>query len=180
MKRLLKLIAHLYPSSWRGRYHAEFEALLEDSKPCLQDLCDVFLGALKMQLTTWTFTRITLATCLTGILAAVALSYAIPSHYISRTLILVNPPFDPTATKDGGADTNYALQSYIINQKLDRLGRDSLKRIIERLNLYPNERAKMPLDAVAAKMQKAISVCSRLKGETCQLSSSSSITPTRI
>jgi len=156
MKRLLKLLARLYPSSWHRRYGAEFEALLEDSTPRIQDLCDVFLGALKMQITTWNFTRITLAACLAGTLAAVALSFAIPSHYISHSLILVNPPVAPAAANDRGASTNSAIRSYLINLQPDVLNRDSLSRIIERLNLYPRERANMPLDAVVTKMQSNI------------------------
>jgi hypothetical protein len=158
MKPLLKLLARLYPSSWHRRYGAEFEALLEDSTPRIRDLCDVFLGALKMQMTTWNFTRITLAACLTGTLAAVALSFAIPQHYISHTLITVNPPGDALATPESIVSTKSAMPSYLINLMPDVLNHDSLSRIIERLNLYPRERANMPLDAVITKMQKNIYV----------------------
>ena len=159
MKRLLKLLARLYPSSWHRRYGAEFEALLEDSTPRIRDLYDVFIGALKMQMTTWSFTRITLAACLAGTLAAVALSFAITPHYISRSLIVsVNPPVDAAAAYNSGATTNNAMQSYLINLQPDVLNRDSLTRIIERLNLYPRERASMPLDAVVTKMQSNIYV----------------------
>jgi len=51
MKRAMKLLARLYPSSWRERYGAEFEALLEDTNPSAWDAIDVLWGALKMQLT---------------------------------------------------------------------------------------------------------------------------------
>ena len=156
MKRLLKLLARLYPSSWHRRYGAEFEALLEDSTPRIRDLYDVFLGALKMQMTTWNFTRITLAACLTGTLAAVALSFAITPRYISQSLIVVNPPVDPAATNDSGSIPNSAMRSYLINLQPDVLNRNSLSGIIKRLNLYPRERANMPLDDVVTKMQKNI------------------------
>jgi hypothetical protein len=33
MKRLVRLAARLYPTWWRRRYAAEFEALLEDVTP---------------------------------------------------------------------------------------------------------------------------------------------------
>ncbi len=158
MKRLLKLLARLYPSSWHRRYGAEFEALLEDSTPRIPDLYDVFLGALKMQMTTWNFTRITLAACLTGTLAAIAISFAIPPHYISQTLIIANSPLNAAATNDSGTGPNSAMRSYLINLMPDVLNHDSLSRIIERLNLYPRERANMPLDAVITKMQKNIYV----------------------
>jgi uncharacterized protein involved in exopolysaccharide biosynthesis len=158
MKRLLKLLARLYPSTWHRRYGAEFETLLEDSTPRIRDLYDVFLGALKMQMTTWNFTRITLATCLTGALAAIAISFAIPSRYISRTLIIASPPVNAAATNDSGAGTKSDMRGYLINLEPDVLNRDSLSRIIERLNLYPRERANMPLDAVVTKMQSNIYV----------------------
>jgi ABC-type transporter Mla subunit MlaD len=51
MKRAMKLLARLYPSSWRERYGAEFEALLEDANPSAWHAIDVLWGALKMQLT---------------------------------------------------------------------------------------------------------------------------------
>jgi hypothetical protein len=158
MKPLLKLLARLYPSNWHRRYGAEFEALLEDSTPRIRDLCDVFFGALKMQMTTWNFTRITLAACLIGTLVAVAISFAIPPHYISHTLIIVTPTGDDLAIPESLAGTKSALPSYLINLKPDVLNRDSLSRIIKRLNLYPRERANMPLDAVITKMQSNVYV----------------------
>ena len=32
MKRILKWLARLYPSAWRNRYGAEYEALLEQTQ----------------------------------------------------------------------------------------------------------------------------------------------------
>jgi hypothetical protein len=52
MKRTMRFLVWLYPSTWRKRYGAEFEALLEDATPSAQDAFDVFWGALKMQMTT--------------------------------------------------------------------------------------------------------------------------------
>jgi uncharacterized protein involved in exopolysaccharide biosynthesis len=109
-----------------------------------------------MQMTTWSFTKITLAACLTGTLAAVALSFAITPRYISQSLIVVNPPVDPAATNDSGSTTNSAMQSYLSNLQPDVLNRNSLSGIIKRLNLYPRERANMPVDAVVTKMQRNI------------------------
>ena len=51
MKRLLKLLARLYPSAWRNRYGAEYDALLEDTTPRTQDAFNVLWGATKMHLT---------------------------------------------------------------------------------------------------------------------------------
>jgi hypothetical protein len=33
MKRTMRFLARLYPSSWRKRYGAELDALLEDATP---------------------------------------------------------------------------------------------------------------------------------------------------
>jgi hypothetical protein len=41
MKRMLKLLARLYPAEWRRRYGAEYEALLEEKTPRVRDLFDV-------------------------------------------------------------------------------------------------------------------------------------------
>ena len=52
MNRLFRLAVRLYPSWWRQRYGAEFEALLEDVKPGWRELFDVITGAFTMQLKT--------------------------------------------------------------------------------------------------------------------------------
>ena len=96
MKRVLKWLARLYPSVWRNRYGAEFEALLDDRAPRLRDTFDVLLGALKMQMSTLSFVRITLASCLFGLLAALAISFAVPAKYVSQSLILVDMGADVT------------------------------------------------------------------------------------
>jgi hypothetical protein len=38
MKRILKMLARLYPLSWRGRYGVEYEALLDDATP-VREIC---------------------------------------------------------------------------------------------------------------------------------------------
>ena len=52
MKRTLKFLARLYPSSWRNRYSDEFEALLDDISPTFGDVCDVLGGVLQARMTT--------------------------------------------------------------------------------------------------------------------------------
>lgn len=47
MKPLPKLLVRLYPGKWRQRYGEEIEALMEDSKPGLRSLLDLFAGALR-------------------------------------------------------------------------------------------------------------------------------------
>ena len=90
MKRILKLLARLYPLSWRTRYGAEYEALLEEASPRPRDAFDVFWGAIKMQMTAQRFARIVLPCTLVGGIAAFAISFARPALYRSQTLILVD------------------------------------------------------------------------------------------
>jgi Gram-negative bacterial TonB protein C-terminal len=51
VRTLLRWAARLYPESWRERYGAEFDALLEDVSPSFGDVCDVLGGALRARLT---------------------------------------------------------------------------------------------------------------------------------
>jgi hypothetical protein len=58
MKSIVRILAMLYPASWRARYGAEFEALLDDVSPSSRQALDVFLGAMSMQITTWNFGKV--------------------------------------------------------------------------------------------------------------------------
>src|SRR5216684_9097784 len=60
-ERLIRFAGRLYPASWRRRYRVEFEALIEDASRDWRDVLDVLLGAMKMQLTTWTFGKMATA-----------------------------------------------------------------------------------------------------------------------
>jgi hypothetical protein len=52
MRTLIRWAARLYPATWRHRYGAEFDALLDDISPSLGDLCDVFGNVLRVRATT--------------------------------------------------------------------------------------------------------------------------------
>jgi uncharacterized protein involved in exopolysaccharide biosynthesis len=149
MKRTMRFLARLYPSSWRQRYGAEFEVLLEDAKPSVRDALDVFWGALKMQITTWSLGRITLACSFAGMLAAAAISFALPGHYVSQTVLFVTPADGPTSTNESG-------RRLVSNMAQDIFSREYLASVIQGHNLYPRERARMPLNNVVDKMKKNI------------------------
>ncbi len=149
MKRTLKLLARLYPPGWRKRYGAEFDALLEDAAPSTRDVFDILLGALKMQITTWSFGRITLAGSMAGILVAAALSFAVPVHYLSHVVVTVTPA-------EGSVPESAPVQ--IGNVERYAFSREALASIIQEHNLYPRERAHMPPDDVIDMMRKSISV----------------------
>ena len=136
MKRILKLLARLYPAQWRDRYGAEYEALLEEATPRVRDVFDISWGAFKMQITTWSFLRIVLVCMLGGAVAAVGLSFARPKLYKSRTLITVDTP-DPQS-----------IRTELAARAQDLLAQPFLASIIQSENLYPGERARMPLNDV--------------------------------
>jgi hypothetical protein len=147
MKRILKFLARLYPPAWRQRYGAEFDALLEDANPTARDAFDLLWGAFKMQITSWSFGRTTLAGSLAGILVAAAISLAVPVHYLSQSFVEVTPA-------EGSAPQS--ARHWMNNVAQDVFSRDSLGSIIQAHNLYPRERACMPLDAVIDKMRRNI------------------------
>ena len=49
MRTLIRWAARLYPATWRNRYAAEFDALLEDVSPSLGDLFDVLADVLRVR-----------------------------------------------------------------------------------------------------------------------------------
>lgn len=146
MKGILKFLARFYPSAWRRRYGDEYEALLEQTKPRAQDVFDVFWGAFKMQMKTWRILRIMIVCSLAGALAAVAISFTRPPLYRSRTLISV-APVDPQA-----------VGNEIVERTKDLWAQPFLSAVIQEENLYPSERAQMPLNDVVDLMKKNIDI----------------------
>jgi hypothetical protein len=61
MKRVMRFLVRFYPLSWRNRYGVGFDALIEDATLTVPETFDVFWGALKMQMTPWSFGRVTFA-----------------------------------------------------------------------------------------------------------------------
>jgi uncharacterized protein involved in exopolysaccharide biosynthesis len=151
MKRTIRFLAQLYPSIWRKRYGAEFDALLEDAKLSADDVFDIFWGALKMQMTTWSFGRITLACSVVGILLAAAVSFAVPVHYVSQGVLKVTPADGSTSTGESGRYLVSTLAGNIFS-------REYLASVIQEHNLYPRERARRPLDDVIDKMKRNITL----------------------
>jgi hypothetical protein len=146
MRRILKMLARLYPAAWRERYGAEYEALLDDATPRARDGFDVFWGAMKMRMTARSFVRILLVCSLVGMLGAVGLSFMAPKKYLSETLISVETPGPQ------------AIDKYLVGLMNDWLSPEVLTSIIERENLYPGERSRMPMSDVVDLMRKNIMV----------------------
>jgi hypothetical protein len=151
MKRTMRFLTRLYPSRWRKRYGAELEALLEDATPSARDAFDVFGAALKMQMTAWGFGRITLACTVAGTLMAAAISFAFPVHYASQTVLYVMPPAGSTLA-------GKSADRMVNNLEWNIFSRESLTSIILEHDLYPRERARMPLHDVIREMRRNIRV----------------------
>jgi uncharacterized protein (TIGR03435 family) len=170
MNRMLKLLARLYPSSWRNRYGVEFDALLEERAPRVTDLCDVFWGALRMHLPLPNLIRIVLPCGLAGSLMALGISFSTAPHYVSVTRMEVtsrlytgvcgNQRELPAALRgpsSGVCDEPVPAVDRMISDWIrPDLSRAFLASLIEEKNLYPRERTKMPLDRVINEMQASI------------------------
>lgn len=95
--------------------------------------------------------------CALGMLTAVFVSARIPDTYRSETLIMLVPPRVPesyvklTVTPERVEDRLSTVADEI-------LSRSSLERIILDMNLYPDLRRTLPMEAVVQRMRKDITI----------------------
>jgi hypothetical protein len=170
MRRIMKFLGRLYPSAWRNRYGAEFEALLEDHTPRVQDLFDVLSAALKMRVPLQSLLRIVIPCGLAGSLVALVISSSTPPRYVSETVMQVRSRLDSRICEDQ-SDLPMELRGPsqgvcdVPAQSVDKSVRDLIRpafdrnflaSLIEEKNLYSRERASLPLDQVVDKMQASI------------------------
>ena len=160
MKQVLQLLARLYPAEWRARYGAEYAALLEDREPHWRDVADVAWAAVKLWAASWSLIRVVLPCVIAGGLVAVAAAWVKPVQYTSGTLVVESIPVYADSAGDlkpvaGGESQTPQFPELARNAFADR---EAMTRIIEKYNLYPRERAKLPLDAVIETMRSAIRV----------------------
>jgi hypothetical protein len=147
MKRLIWLATRLYPSAWRERYGLEFEALLEDANSGGGDLWDVLRGALLMRITRINFVTITAAFALAGVLAAGVWSLLSPVRFVSTTVMRASGARVP-------AEPEAALR-LLFQAEQQALSRGSLSNLIQKVGLYPAERAKLPLEDIIQRMRQS-------------------------
>jgi hypothetical protein len=83
-------------------------------------------------------------------LAAAAISFAMPVHYLSKALLTVTPADESTREA-----ANDAMRRSIFN-------RDILASVLENHQLYARERSRMSLDEAVEKMRRNIQVISLL------------------
>ncbi|HEY3824485.1 MAG TPA: hypothetical protein VGL82_07990 [Bryobacteraceae bacterium] len=156
MKRMAGFLIRMYPANWRVRYGEEFEALLEDSAPDWRSIFDLLKGAIRMQFSVPSFPKLALALSLTGLLAGLAISFAVASRYVSTATLQFTAPVVHTNPPEVHRNVN----EYFLQLRTEILSRTSLSSIIQdpRLDLYPAERAKIPLEDVIEQMRRDIQI----------------------
>src|SRR5580704_12523296 len=130
MRRALYALIWLYPKKWRNRYENEFLGLIEEIPPTWRTFFNVFGGALKMQMKTWSPWKIVAAFAALGLLGAVAFSFTIPDRYLSTALIGIE-----YGGLEGVSATIQRMES-----------RSALTRLINEQGLYERERAHVPIE----------------------------------
>jgi len=149
MDRLAKLTAKLYPRWWRERYGEEFAALLEDARPGLSGTLDVLKGALTMQFSTPSTIKTLLLCAAIGAVCGIATTYFFTPQYSSRAVVSIRPPEGAPPS-----DITDTLNRY----SQDVLSRQALSKVIANLDLYSEQRTKMPADAVLEMMKQNIRI----------------------
>jgi hypothetical protein len=142
MKSIVRILARLYPASWRARYGAEFDALLEDISPTTRQALDVFLGAMSMQMTTWNLGKIVAVSAVVGLVLASIGAFLKPAEYVSSTPIAI--------------EASPAAAQSVIDNLPGSLSREELGHISQLNNLYPGERGHESTDELVTRMEKAI------------------------
>ncbi|MCU1237603.1 MAG: lipopolysaccharide biosynthesis [Candidatus Solibacter sp.] len=137
MRAWIRLAAQLYPRPWRERYGPEFDALLDDTAAGPREFVDVITSAFTMQLFKGDYWKFAAGMALAGVLVAAAISFALPSRYVSTATVPIR---------------NTELVEREVQAALSRA---SLAEIIQRpsLDLYRGERARIPMEDVIHEMR---------------------------
>lgn len=98
-----------------------------------------------------------LPTCALGLgVASVLVATQLPKQYTSRTLVLVSRPavpieyVKPVVTED--------VSQRLSSMKGEILSRSRLEPVIEKFNLYPNDRAKVHMEDLVERLRKAVEI----------------------
>ncbi|HEX4134359.1 MAG TPA: hypothetical protein VHY84_07040 [Bryobacteraceae bacterium] len=151
MRHAARFLIRMYPANWRTRYGEEFEALVEDSAPDWRAIFDLLKGAIRMQFSIPSFPKLAVALSLAGVLAGLTISFAVASRYISTATLQFIAPVVNTNPPEVHRNVN----EYFLQLRTEILSRISLSSIIQdpRLDLYPAERAKIPLEDIIEQMR---------------------------
>jgi hypothetical protein len=156
MRGFAKTVVKLYPAHWRARYGEELEALVEDSGNSFSATLSLLTGALKMHLNLPSFPKLALMLGTAGILLGFGASFLVSPDYISSAVLAVEQ--NPEAT--GAPSSRRNLPEYTMALQNEILSRTSLSSIIHdpRLELYPRDLARYPLEDVIENMRKSLRI----------------------
>jgi hypothetical protein len=87
MRTLIRWAARLYPATWRNRYAAEFDALLDDISPSLGDLCGVLGDVLRVRATAFMDACLVLA-AVSPMTLRLPVVVSLTAHALIITLVL--------------------------------------------------------------------------------------------
>lgn len=141
MKLLIRCAAGLYPSAWRARYGAELEALAEDVDAGWREFVDICKGAVTMQIRSGGAWRFAAACGAAGLLVAGVVALRAPNQYSSTAVLRM-----AAGDRDERVDR-------LNRAERDILSRKSLSGMIQKYDLYPNERKKAPLEDIVQDMR---------------------------
>jgi uncharacterized protein involved in exopolysaccharide biosynthesis len=151
-----RFLIQLYPAAWRQRYGEEFEALLEDSPAGFSSLFDLLKGAIRMQISVPSFPKLAVLLSITGLLAGLGVSFVVTPRYVSTAVLT----WDGSFASAPAAGVSPTLREHVVACQDEVLSRTSLSYVIQdpRLDLYREQRARMPLEDVIEKMRKDIRI----------------------
>jgi len=138
MRSWVQLAARLYPVRWRKRYGRELEALIEDADPGWRDAWDLVLGAMEMQMATWSIAKTAAVVGLAGALIAAGLILRIPHQYVATGEVQV------------AAD----LKGRLPGLQREVLSRSFLAAVIQQEDLYKAERREKPITEIVDRMRR--------------------------
>jgi uncharacterized protein involved in exopolysaccharide biosynthesis len=146
MRALIRCAALLYPRRWRERYGVEFDVLLDDAGADTSTALNVFSGAISMQIRSWNVGKILATAGVVGALVALGIALEVRKVYVSTSVVKVS------------ASSPEQMRDSVNRMANNIISRPSLTQTINRLGLYPRERAKMPIEDVIERMQKNIAI----------------------
>lgn len=149
MRGAARFLVRLYPASWRARYGEEFQTLIDDSSPGWRATLDLLKEAIRMQLHVPAFPKLAVILSLLGLAAGFGVSRLVTPRYVSQAELEMS--YGPLAP----AESRVNLRERLISMQQEILSRTSLSAILQdpRLDLYKDDRARLPLEDVIQNMR---------------------------
>jgi hypothetical protein len=152
MRRAVHFLIRLYPANWRERYGEEFETLLDDCSLGWRGIFDLTKGAIEMQFSVPAFSKLALMLSITGLLAGLAISFAVDPKYVSTATMTLGDSLANSRASEGRPN----LPEYFVQMRTEVLSRTSLSATMQdpHLELYMRERERTPLEDVIEQMRQ--------------------------